>query len=114
MGFHGFSENHGFYSFLCKRKNPNLTSFWKRILKMALIAFYSLYRPISGEKKGMVIWVFFIFLKKHFWKFVYPNFLLFGNLRFMVLAREVAPLNPCTRENDNKENEESLKVKDMN
>ena len=57
----------------------------------------------------MVIWVFFIFLETQFWKFVYPNFLFFGNLRFKVLAREVAPLNPCTHENDNKENEESLK-----
>ena len=31
-----------------------------------------------------------------------------------MLARELAPLNPCTNENNNKENEERLKVKDMN
>ena len=26
-GFHGLSENRGFYSFLCKNKEPNLTPF---------------------------------------------------------------------------------------
>ena len=30
MGFHGFSENHGFYSFLCKRKKPKLNLFLEK------------------------------------------------------------------------------------
>ena len=76
MGFHGFSENHGFYSFLCKRKNPNLTSFWKRILKMALIAFYSLYRPISGEKKGDGHLGLFYLFEKTFLEVCLPKLLI--------------------------------------
>ena len=33
-------------------------------------------------------------LKSHFLEVCLPKLLLFGNLGFMVLARELAPLNP--------------------
>ena len=66
------------------------------------------------KKSGWPLESLFIFWKTHFWRFVYPSFSLFGNLGFVVLAREQAPLNPCTHENDNKESKSNSKVNGMN
>ena len=50
----------------------------------------------------------FYFLKSHFLVVCLPKLLLFGNLGFMVLIRELVALNPFTHEKGNMENKASL------
>ena len=47
--------------------------------------------------------IFIYFLKSHFLVVCLPKLLLFGNLGFMVLIRELVALNPYTHEKGNME-----------